>query len=62
MRTDGLLPAFAIVIAGFGVIRTSAAPTDFAVSPQYDSTHVYVALEDFDRFVASLIKPESFPG
>jgi len=26
-----------------------------AVAPQYDSTHVYVAPEDFDRFVASLI-------
>jgi predicted enzyme related to lactoylglutathione lyase len=26
-----------------------------AVSPQYDTTHVYVAPEDFDRFVASLI-------
>jgi predicted enzyme related to lactoylglutathione lyase len=26
-----------------------------AVAPQYDTTHVYVAPEDFDRFVASLI-------
>jgi predicted enzyme related to lactoylglutathione lyase len=26
-----------------------------AVGPQYDSTHVYVAPEDFDRFVASLV-------
>jgi len=26
-----------------------------AVNPQYDTTHVYVAPEDFDRFVASLI-------
>src|SRR5277367_1828195 len=26
-----------------------------AVGPQYDTTHVYVAPEDFDRFVASLI-------
>ena len=26
-----------------------------AVAPQYDSTHVYVAPEDFDRFVAGLI-------
>ena len=25
------------------------------VGPQYDTTHVYVAPEDFDRFVASLI-------
>jgi predicted enzyme related to lactoylglutathione lyase len=26
-----------------------------AVEPQYDTTHVYVAPEDFDRFVASLV-------
>ena len=32
------------------------APTpSVAVGPQYDTTHVYVAPEDFDRFVASLI-------
>lgn len=29
--------------------------TGVAVAPQYDTTHVYVAPEDFDRFVASLI-------
>src|SRR5436190_1722867 len=28
---------------------------DVAVSPQYDTTHVYVAPEEFDRFVASLV-------
>ena len=28
---------------------------DVAVGPQYDTTHVYVAPHDFDRFVASLI-------
>src|ERR1700751_3519278 len=26
-----------------------------AVGPQYDTTHVYVAPEDFDRFVASFV-------
>src|SRR5579871_6201889 len=31
------------------------APVDFAVGPQYDSTHVYVAAADFDRFLASFI-------
>src|SRR6202043_3999183 len=35
-------------------VRTAKA-TDVAVGPQYDTTHVYVAPEDFDRFVASLI-------
>src|SRR5271170_5205145 len=28
---------------------------NLAVGPQYDTTHVYVAPEDFDRFVASLL-------
>jgi hypothetical protein len=28
---------------------------DVAVAPQYDTAHVYVAPEDFDRFVASLV-------
>ena len=35
---------------------TMAAGTpNVAVGPQYDTTHVYVAPEDFDRFVASLL-------
>jgi len=32
-----------------------AATPIVAVGPQYDTTHVYVAPQDFDRFVASLI-------
>ena len=32
----------------------SATP-DVAVGPQYDSTHVYVAPEDFDHFVSSVL-------
>ena len=35
-------------------LETTKAP-DVAVGPQYDTTHVYVAPQDFDRFVASLI-------
>src|SRR6266404_4455044 len=34
--------------------QTAKTP-DVAVGPQYDTTHVYVAPQDFDRFVASLI-------
>lgn len=34
---------------------TAANGTNVAVAPQYDTTHVYVAPEDFDRFVTSLI-------
>ena len=32
-----------------------AATPDVAVGPQYDTTHVYVAPQDFDRFVSSLV-------
>src|ERR1700735_4430819 len=35
-------------------LETTKAP-DLAVGPQYDTTHVYVAPQNFDRFVASLI-------
>src|SRR5467141_1056819 len=34
--------------------QTTKTP-DVAVGPQYDTTHVYVAPQDFDRFVASLV-------
>ena len=37
-----------------GFARDAPATADYAVGPQYDTTHVYVAPEDFDRFVASL--------
>jgi hypothetical protein len=33
----------------------TAKTADVAVGPQYDTTHVYVAPQNFDRFVASLI-------
>lgn len=35
--------------------QAAAATPNVTVAPQYDTTHVYVAPEDFDRFVASLI-------
>jgi hypothetical protein len=38
----------------------TARSVSVAVGPQYDTTHVYVAPEDFDRFVASLL--ETFGG
>jgi len=34
---------------------SNAATPDIAVGPQYDTTHVYVAPQDFDRFVTSLV-------
>ena len=39
----------------FAQSRPIAKTADVAVGPQYDTTHVYVAPQDFDRFVASLI-------
>jgi predicted enzyme related to lactoylglutathione lyase len=37
------------------VAHAAAETPNVAVGPQYDSTHVYVAPEDFDRFVASVL-------
>jgi hypothetical protein len=45
----------ATATALFGLGAAHAAQPDVAVGPQYDSTHVYVAPQDFDRFVASFV-------
>src|SRR5580698_8053652 len=37
------------------VFAKSEPLSDFSVGPQYDTTHVYVAPQDFDTFVASFI-------
>jgi predicted enzyme related to lactoylglutathione lyase len=37
------------------VLARDAVAANVAVAPQYDTTHVYVAPEDFDRFVSSLV-------
>ena len=37
------------------VVHASTSTTNPGVAPQYDTTHVYVSPQDFDRFVASLI-------
>src|ERR1700677_3084727 len=47
--------ALALTGAGECAQAAGAATSSVAVAPQYDTTHVYVAPEDFDRFVASLI-------
>ena len=41
--------------SAFAQNAQTAETLSVAVGPQYDTTHVYVAPEDFDRFVASLI-------
>ena len=35
--------------------HTDATGPNVAVAPQYDTTHVYVAPADFNRFVASVV-------
>jgi hypothetical protein len=49
-------------VAGPSALRPTVPPgpgaystANVGVGPQYDSTHVYVAPEDFDRFVASFV-------
>src|ERR1700750_1814142 len=43
------------LVISLGLAYAATVTQDVAVSPQYDTTHVYVAPEDFDRFVASLV-------
>jgi len=50
----GVSPALCQQSAETTVHARSATP-DVAVGPQYDSTHVYIAPEDFDRFVSSVL-------
>src|SRR6201987_1557620 len=42
-------------VSAFAQSAQAAESVSVAVGPQYDTTHVYVAPEDFDRFVASLV-------
>jgi predicted enzyme related to lactoylglutathione lyase len=43
------------IVSTFAQTAQTVKTTEVAVGAQYDTTHVYVAPEDFDRFVASLI-------
>src|SRR6266542_5394639 len=60
MRLVRALPAtvFTILLI-IGTVRVDVgqqkATPNVAVGPQYDSTHVYVTPDDFDRFVASFL-------
>lgn len=58
MRSTRLLTLTAILLGSLGgtplaLARAPVAAPAVAVAPQYDTTHVYVAPEDFERFVAS---------
>jgi hypothetical protein len=52
--TLGLAVGF-FQVGAFAQSAQTAETVSVAVGPQYDTTHVYVAPEDFDRFVASLL-------
>jgi hypothetical protein len=54
MRTASILAAGALLFVTGFASEAAAAPT-LAVGPQYDTTHVYVAPRDFDRFVKSFV-------
>jgi predicted enzyme related to lactoylglutathione lyase len=47
------IAAFTILLGA--ILYAQPAGSNFGVGPQYDTTHVYVRPEDFDRFVASLV-------
>jgi predicted enzyme related to lactoylglutathione lyase len=59
MRTLSALTLALILVASAAnagaQTRPAASSPAVAVGPQYDTTHVYVAAEDFDRFVTSLV-------
>jgi hypothetical protein len=46
---------FAIAVVATSAISSAQSAPDVAVGPQYDTTHVYIAPEDFDRFVSSVV-------
>src|SRR5262249_22315744 len=51
------LAVMLLASAGSAAAQTSSAASSpgLAVGAQYDTTHVYVAPEDFDRFVTSVV-------
>jgi predicted enzyme related to lactoylglutathione lyase len=51
----GSAAPFQLPVNAPAIAHAAAATANVAVGPQYGSTHVYVAPEDFDRFVASFL-------
>jgi hypothetical protein len=54
-----LSPVYAILAVAAGIVFTitdaAAASPSLAVGPQYDTTHVYVVPEEFDRFSDAVV-------
>lgn len=55
MRLLRAIAVATVLLAAAPALSAPAARSGFAVGAQYDTTHVYVAPEDFDRFVRSLV-------
>ena len=55
MKRLGIVAAGLALATAPSAFAKPAASADYAVGPQYDSTHVYVAPADFDRLIASFI-------
>jgi hypothetical protein len=51
----GIARPFPMRSTTLAVVDAATVTPNVTVEPQYDTTHVYVAPEDFDRFVASLV-------
>ena len=54
MRKRGLFGLLVSLLVTAAIAVGASAP-ELAVGPQYDTTHVYVMPENFDKFVASLV-------
>ena len=55
MRLISILAAPMAASLAFAAQTQAAPPSNWAVGPQYDSTHVYVAPGELDQFVASFV-------
>src|SRR5271168_3240746 len=58
MKMVGLIVFFVTAASldpGFVNARAASKPREFGVGAQYGTTHVYVAMEDMDRFSASFL-------
>src|SRR5277367_745435 len=53
--STGIARLFPFRSTALAVVDAATITPNVTVEPQYDTTHVYVAPEDFDRFVASLV-------
>ena len=53
--STGIARLFPMWSTALAIADAATDTPNVTVGPQYDTTHVYVAPEDFDRFVASLV-------